>query len=209
MLKDLNLKITYGIRSGFNEAFVINEEIKNELLSRDKNNLKIIKPLLRGRDLNKYSFCFSNLYIIISKYKGNEELYNEYPTVFDYLSKYENELKNRGQVKANSHHWIELDNSPTKEYLQQFEVPKIIWIVLSDKGKFSYDENNFYTNDSCFIMSGKNLKYLTTILNSKLGEWYFNQIGTSSGMGTNMWKNIKLSSFLLKKLNKCTLLNPL
>ncbi len=55
-------------------------------------------------------------------------------------------------------------------YHINFEKPKIIWIVLSDKGKFAYDDKGYYTNDSCFIMTGEKLKYLISILNSKLSE---------------------------------------
>ncbi|RTY89447.1 restriction endonuclease [Flavobacterium sp. RSP46] len=199
VIKQLDLKINYGIRSGLNEVFIIDDKKKKDLVKEDKRNIEIIKPILRGRDLIKYSYNYANLWVVLAKYKDNINLKNNYPTIYRYLEDFEVKLKNRGQVKAGSHHWIELDNSPTDEYISNFDKPKIIWIVLSDKGKFAYDDTGSLTTDSCFIMSGENLKYLLSILNSKIGEWYFAQISTTSGMGTNMWKKYKIEQFPIKE----------
>jgi hypothetical protein len=197
-IKELGLQINYGLRSGLNEVYIIDEAQKNKLVSADKKNEEVIRPLLRGRDLTKYGYNFANLWVVLAKYKDHKNIETNFPIIYDYLSKFEPNLKNRGQVQAGSHHWIELDNSPTDEYLSNFRKPKIIWIVLSDKGKFAYDENNYLTTDSCFVMSGQHLKYLLAILNSKLAEWYFAKISTSSGMGTNMWKKYKIEQFPIK-----------
>ena len=66
MIKDLDIEINRGILTGFNEAFIINEEIKNRLISEDFNNKEIIKPLLRGRDITKWKIMYKNLYLIHS-----------------------------------------------------------------------------------------------------------------------------------------------
>ena len=55
-----------------------------------------------------------------------------------------------------------------------------------------------YPEATTFLMTGNNLKFLLAILNSKLGEWSFNQIGTRTGMGTNRWKKYTLESLVVK-----------
>ena len=103
-------------------------------------------------------------------------------------------MKNRGQVRLNSHHWLELDNNPTLDYFEFFKNSKIVWGEISDKSKFCFDDEGYYMEATGFIMSGENLKYLSAYMNSKLAEWYFNLIGTTTGMGTNRWKKYKIEN---------------
>lgn len=202
LLKDWEININFGIKTGFNEAFIIDEATKNLLCEKDSKSLEVIKPILRGRDLKKYGYTFVNLYMIISKFKDNENFSRNYPTVQNYLSKYEVKLKNRGQVLNGQHHWLELDNNPTDKYFSLFDKPKILWGEISDKAKFSFDETDFYAEATLFIMTGKNLKYILAILNSKVSEWYFAQISTTTGMGTNRWKKYKIEQFPIKQISE-------
>jgi hypothetical protein len=73
-----------------------------------------------------------------------------------------------------------------------FSEPKIVWGEISDKAKFAYDNENYFIEATSFIMTGESLKYLLAFLNSKLSSWYFEQISTTTGMGTNRWKKFKL-----------------
>ena len=77
-------------------------------------------------------------------------------------------------------------------YLEDFEKPKIVWGEISDQPKFAYDDSGLYVEATSFIMTGDNLKYLLSVLNSKLSKWYFERISTTTGMGTNRWKKFKL-----------------
>jgi len=77
-----------------------------------------------------------------------------------------------------------------------------IWIELSDKAGFYLDSENYYPLAGTWVMTGENLRYLIAILNSKLIEWYFNLISTSSGMGTSMWKKYKVELLPIKKSQK-------
>lgn len=72
------------------------------------------------------------------------------------------------------------------------KTPKIVWGEISDKPKFIFDDSGYYAEATTFLMTGEKLKYLLAILNSKLSEWYFNLIGTTTGMGTNRWKKYKI-----------------
>lgn len=117
----------------------------------------------------------------------------DYPAVFDHLSKFRDKL----QIRHNKgDHWTNLRNCA---YVLELEKPKIIWGELSDKPKFAFDDEGYIPEASLFAMIGDNLKFLLGILNSKLALWYFEQISTSSGMGTNRWKKYKIEQFPIKK----------
>jgi len=199
LLKDFNIRINFGIKTGYNEAFIIDEEKRSQLIKDDTRNSEIIKPIIRGRDLKKYSYEFSNLYVIKSLYKENEFLMKEYPKMYGYLQEHFDRLSKRGQVTNGQHHWLELDNNPTQAYFDLFEKQKIVWGEISDKPKFAFDDKNYFAEATTFFMTGEKLKFLLAILNSKVSEWYFNLIGTTTGMGTNRWKKYKIELLPIKQ----------
>ncbi len=201
ILKKWDIQIKSGIKTGFNEAFIIGEDKKNELIKLDSKNKEIIKPYLRGRNIKQYDYELANKYIIVSKYKGNEELKSSYPTIFHYLETYKDKLIQRGQVENGQHHWLELDNNPQQHYFKLLDNPKIIWIELSDLGKFTIDESGAYVDMTIFFITGESLKYLLSLLNSKLIFWYFNIICAESGVGTNRWKKTYVEQLPIPKIN--------
>lgn len=191
-LKYWDVKINYGIKTGLNEAFIINQAVRDQLVSQDANNADIIKPILRGRDIQKYTYTFSNMYVILVKYGSYKTLSNSYPFVYNHLLKYETNLKDRGQCRYSrspkttakgypgQHHWLELDNNPTDTYLELFEKEKIVWaetMRIHRSGdphfpRFGYTEkNSYYTDKTAFIMTGIDLLYILGIVNSSFG-WY-------------------------------------
>jgi hypothetical protein len=202
LLGSLNININFGVKTGFNEAFIINEQIKDELINKDIKNKDIIKPILKGRDLKRYSYEFSGNWLINThngvKSKGilPVNVKKDYPTIYDFLFKYRTELERRSDKGIS---WTNLRNCT---YLEDFNKPKIIWGELSDSPKFAYDDKGFFAEATLFIMTGENIKYLLSLMNSKLGEWYFNQISTTSGMGTNRWKKYKIEQMRIKKIPK-------
>ena len=198
-LGDWENTINRGVITGYDKAFILQNETEyKNLIAADIKNKEIIEPIIRGRDLDRYSFAFSEKWAIIVKYKANEYLAERYPTIYGHLKQHEEALRNRGQCryggKGNNglHHWLELDNCPRDNYLESFRRPKIIWAELSDKPKFTFDDQQFFTNKTAFLMTGNDLKYLLAVLNSKAALWYFNQIATTTGMGTTMWSKFKI-----------------
>ena len=191
-LGSLNVNINFGIKTGFNNAFIVPEDTKNSLIDADPKNAQILKPVLRGRDIQKFTVNFSKLWIINShngrKSQGIPRINvaKDFPTVFEYFSQYQEQLEKR---QDKGEHWTNLRNCA---YINEFDKPKILWGELADAPKFAYDENGFYPEATLFFMTGEKLKYLLAILNSKLGEWYFDKISTTSGMGTNRWKKYKI-----------------
>lgn len=195
LLGELEIEINYGIKTGLNEAFIIDEVTKNKITKADPKSEEIIKPILRGRDISRYQYDFSDLWVIESEFKKADSFQENYQAASKHLSKFKKKLKERGQVKNGQHHWIELDNNPTENYLSTFSKPKIIWGEISDKPKFTFEKGDYYQEATTFIMTGENLKFILGILNSKLSEWYFHLIGTTTGMGTNRWKKYKIEQF--------------
>jgi type II restriction/modification system DNA methylase subunit YeeA len=198
-LKDFKITINFGIKTGYNAAFIINEETKNQLIAESSNSAEIIQPILRGRDLKKYSYEFSGFYLINTHNgvaKNNIErikVKENYPFIYNYLLSFLPEIKQR---QDQGKHWTNLRNCA---YLEDFHKPKIIWGEISDQPKFAFDDSNYYAEATTFLMTGEKLKYLLAILNSKLSEWYFNQISTTTGMGTNRWKKYKIEMLPIKE----------
>ena len=159
MIKDLDIEINRGILTGFNEAFIINEEIKNRLISEDFNNKEIIKPLLRGRDITKWKIMYKNLYLIHSV--DGLDTKNKYPSIYNFLSQYQDKLEKRYDKGSN---WYNL--RPCK-YDNLFEKEKIIYSTIAPEPRFAYDNKKHFMLDSGFILTSENLnvKYLIALLN--------------------------------------------
>ena len=102
-----------------------------------------------------------------------------------------------GSRKKTNNQWFETQDSIA--YWQDFHKPKIVWGEISDQPKFAFDDSKYYAEATTFLMTGEKLKYLLAILNSKLSEWYFNQISTTTGMGTNRWKKYKIEMLPIKE----------
>ncbi len=176
-LKDWDITINYGIKTGFNEAFIIDEETKNKLIEEDRKSEEIIKPLLRGRDIKRYSYNFANLYLINThngiKEKGIPPIdIKNYPAIKKHLDKYYKQLEKR-QDKG-----ITPYNLRNCAYLEDFDKDKIVWTPVNGIYYFSFIDKGYYFNNSLFMITDNNndtnkLKYLLAVLNTvtfKLGN---------------------------------------
>lgn len=154
---------------------------------------------MRGRDIGKYEIKSSELYII-NAHNGNIkegikaiDIKKDYPKIYQYFIQFKDKMKIR---PSKGKHWT---NTPAN-FSIEYSKPKIIWGELSDKAKFTFDDTGIYVEATVFLMTGENLKYILSIFNSKLAQWYFEQIATSSGMGTNRWKKYKIEQFPIKDI---------
>ncbi|MEM3473836.1 MAG: N-6 DNA methylase, partial [archaeon] len=190
-LKDWDVKIYYGIKTGLNEAFIIDSKKREEILNncKDEEERKrteaIIKPILRGRDIGRYYYEWKGLWVIIAKF-GFHKYADLYHSVVQHLEQYKDKLKNRGQCRYNrsaktqnnntefegQHHWLELDNNPQDKYLAEFEKEKVVWQRITKEPTFCLVEPGFFILDSMAFFTGKHLKYLMSLLNSKYISWY-------------------------------------
>lgn len=194
--KDAN----YGIKFGLTEAFVINRESKDNFISKDPKNLDLIGPLLRGRNLKPYVTPkeFDCDYLILAYFGSHSFIEKKYPSIHEHLLQFEEKLRKRGQcVGSNSsldkpftgqHHWLELDNNPSLEYLEMYKNPKIMYQSFQVKSCFVYDEDGMYCNNSMWFIPSDD-KVLLGILNSKMGWWLISKYCTAIQNGYQLiWK---------------------
>jgi len=176
-LKEWDVKIYRGVITGFNEAFIIDTETKEKICKEDPKSAEILKPILRGRDIGRYYYKWAGLWVIVAKFNFYKEAHL-YSSVVNHLSKYEKELKNRGQCRytrngksqnsdyKGQHHWLELDNNPHDNYLAEFEKEKVVWTPVNSQYSFTIIPPGYYFNNSIFMITNCNIKLWCAIFNS-------------------------------------------
>ena len=173
-----NGKVFYGIKTGFNEAFVIDKEERDRLIREDPESAEVIKPFLAGRDIKRYSIDFKDRYLIFTRRGINIDAY---PAIKKHLTNFKERLEPKPEGwtgswngrKPGSYKWYEIQDSI--DYYEEFEKPKIIYPNICKKPEFSYDVKNYFTNQKCFIIP-KDDKYLLGILNSSVINFLFAMI---------------------------------
>ena len=166
-LKEWNISINYGIKTGFNDAFIINGEKRAELIAQDPKSAEIIRPILRGRDIKRYRYDFADLYLINThngvKEKGIKRIHIEdYPAVKAHLDLYYPQLEKRADQGDTPY------NLRNCAYIEDFYKQKIVYPNMTKFMPFFLDNENFLVNQKCFIMTGEKLAYLTAFLNSNI-----------------------------------------
>lgn len=167
-LKEWDVKINYGIKTGFNEAFIIDTATKERLCAEDPKSAEIIKPVLRGRDIKRYGYQWAGLWLINSHNNPPVNI-DDYPAIKKHLDNYYLQLEKRLDKGVTPY------NLRNCAYLREFEKEKVVWADLSRSGNsFVFDNKNLYLQNTGYIMTGLSLKYLNAVLNSKLILYYFN-----------------------------------
>ena len=185
-LKDWDIRINYGIKTGFNDAFIIDGKKKDELIAEDPKSAEIIRPILRGRDIKKYSYDFADLWIIYvpwhfplhndSSIKGasqaaEDEFKKQYSAIYNHLLKFKNELSNRNNAETGvRYEWYALQRWGSN-YWEDFSKQKIVWKRVGSILRFAYDDTGALCLDSTCFATGKYIKYLVGIMNSKFGKY--------------------------------------
>lgn len=180
-IKDFeDINIFYGIKTGLNKAFFIDETTKNNLINEDNKNSEIIKPLVVGKNIKPWLIEYDNQYLIYTERGIN---INEYPSIKRYLGNFKKELtpRNKGQKigrAKGSYKWFELQSGGSNKQL--LENPKLIYPEIANKIFVTYDDKGYYPNAKCFIITSEtvNLKYLSAIFSSKLINFYFKFLAT-------------------------------
>ncbi len=172
-LKDWEITINYGIKTGLNEAFVIDGVKKAELVAKDPKSASIIKPLLRGRDIQKWQADFADLWLINThngiKDAGLQPIdIMNYPVIKEHLDNYWSQLESRTDKGETPY------NLRNCAYIKDFEKPKIIYPNMTKFLPFVLDlENNYYHNDKSFHLVSERIFWLGAFLNSQLFKYCF------------------------------------
>ncbi len=179
----------YGIKTGLTEAFILEQNLRDSLIKKDSNNSKLIRPVLRGRDIRPYSSSKNEVYMLCTFPSLKIDI-EDYPDIRNYLLKFGIERLEqsgrKGSRKKTNNKWYETQDSIS--YYSDFEGPKIMYQSFQVKPCFIYDEEGLYCNNSMWIIPTEN-KNLLGILNSKMGWWLITKYCTQIQNGVQLiWK---------------------
>ena len=195
-LKDWDIHIYRGILTGCNEAFIIDEAKKEELIKKDPKSASIIRPILRGRDIQRNGYEFANLYLICTFPSKHYDI-NDFPAIKDWLINGDWVLPNSpigtGQLrleqtgqehtvngkkfksrKKTNNKWFETQDSIS--YWDDFNKPKICYSETNNakETKIALDSSGFYPDKTCFVLVSDNgdIEHIYNILSSDIFTWY-------------------------------------
>ena len=174
-LKDWDIQINYGIKTGFNDAFIILTDKRNEILANCKDEderqrtAELIRPILRGRDIKRYGYVDNGLYLINTHNGVRGRIprikIEDYPAVKAHLDQYWDKIATRADKGDTPY------NLRNCAYLEDFFKPKIIWKRIGSILRFSYDNEGCLGLDSTCFATGEHIEYLCCVLNSLMGHY--------------------------------------
>ena len=212
-LKDWDINIYRGILTGFNDAFIISEEKKKEILANclDEDERKrtdeLIRPILRGRDIKRYGYEYADLYLIATFPSRHYDI-EQYPAVKKHLLSFGMErleqtgkeyVINGKKVKARkktNNKWFETQDSIN--YWEEFNKPKIVWGNLNLSATYALISKNVMINAPATMIVPAN-KYLLAVLNSKVSDYYIRQLGVTRNGGYFEYKPMFVEKFPIPK----------
>ncbi len=209
------ISINRGVTTGYNPAFIINDNRKSQLINEDTRNKDVIKNLLQGRNIRKWyynesdenllfvpwHFPLQNDNISGASEKAEKELKKQYPSLYDWLKSHKDSLSERNQDETGiRYEWYALQRCAAS-YYKEFEYKeKIIWGLTADKWAFTIDTEQHYLPSNGYILTSTKLpiKYILGLLNSKLMHYYFHFIGIMTAGGAYTLKAATISALPFK-----------
>ncbi|GAA7742739.1 class I SAM-dependent DNA methyltransferase [Helicobacter pylori] len=200
-LKDWDIQINYGIKTGANEAFIIPTEKRNAILNACKTQEErkrteaLIKPILRGKDIKRYSYEWAHLWVINTHNGYTSALKSKippidiakYPATKAHLDAHYDAIATRCDQGDTPYH---LRNCA---YLEDFEKEKIVYGEIVQGPRFYLDNGEcelggFYAEATSFILTGEHLRYLLGMLHSKLITFAFKTFYAGGGLGKSGYR---------------------
>jgi len=183
-------KIYYGIKTGLNEAFVIDEAVRERLIAADPRSAEVIKPFLAGREIKRYQPVAANNYLLFipwhfplhedtsisgASIEAEMKFREMYPAIYDHLSQFKDKLSNRNKAETGiRYEWYALQRYGSS-YYTEFEKSKIIYPNICKRPEFIFDSDSNFTNQKCFVIPVSDY-YLLGFLNSSLNYFLFRMI---------------------------------
>ena len=200
-LKDWDINIYRGIVTGCNEAFIINEAKREELIKQNPKSAEIIKPLLRGRDIKRYHAQQSGFYILATGY--DLDILHRYPTIFSHLEDIGKRIDS-GRIKTKGKGLFNRDdqgenwwNLRACAYYSEFDEEKIVYPETTHSANFFYDSGEFFLDKTCFMITGSDLKILVGLLSSTLMTFAYKRYCSGTVLGA---KGYQYNKHALEKL---------
>jgi adenine-specific DNA-methyltransferase len=200
-LKNWDVNIYRGVLTGLNEAFIIDEETRTRLIKEDPKSEEIIKLILRGRDIKRYGYEESGLYLITTHngYKGVPSIQIDgYPAIKNHLNQYEPKLSKRGDKGKTKY------NLRDCAYMGEFEKEKVVYSEIVREPRFYFDKGELYCEATTFLITGNNIKYICGLLNSNFVTYIFKKYYAGGGLGETgyRYKKIFLEKIPIPKISE-------
>ena len=178
-LKDWDIKIYRGILTGCNEAFIIDGATKDALIAQDPKSAEIIRPILRGRDIKRYSYKFADKWLIAT-HNGTETQkridINDYPAVKAHLDSYYAKIAKRDDQGDTPY------NLRCCAYWDDFSKQKIVYGQFQDSAEYAYsDKEIFLSSNEYMIVGSPHMKFLLGVMHSSIFNWYLRNFTNSLG----------------------------
>ena len=198
-------QIYRGLLTGLNDAFIVDQNTYNKIVSNDKVSKKLLKPFLMGRDVHEYFFDPSNRYLICiprgytnSTKQPKQDawlwLKESFPGIADHLLPFEEQAKKR---QDKGEYWWELRAC---DYYDKFALPKIIAPSIVQNATFTFDTDGFYSNDKTSIVISNDL-YVLGILNSGVTDFILKQIASTRQGGYFEQKPMYISQLPIRRID--------
>jgi hypothetical protein len=169
-VQDFTVDTVYrGITTGYNDAFEIDETERLALIREDKSSNELIKPLLKGKDLSRWTTPVATRWIIFAR-RGTRLA--DYPAIERHLSHFRDRLKPKPKGwtgtwsgrKPGSYEWFEIQDNVA--YWPIFEKKKIVSNKVTDKPNFSIDTSKSYLANTAYCFEARETEFITGVLNS-------------------------------------------
>jgi adenine-specific DNA-methyltransferase len=214
-LKDWDININYGIKTGYNDAFIIDKATRNKLISDDPKSDELIFPYLRGRDTRRYGLKHEDLYLIATLPSRKIDI-DKYQGIKKYLEQFLPKINQTGETfinskgkkektrKKTSGKWFETQD--TIAYWEDFNKEKLVYAEtmrihkndITNFPRFGFDDKSFYCDKTTFIATGDHIKYLLGVLNSNIGRYLIKEYVTKLDTGGYMMQKVFLEVIPIK-----------
>ena len=201
LLKDIDgVKIYRGVTTGYNPAFIISNEQRDNLITEDYKNSQVIKNMLQGRNIRKWYYNESeeNLLFIPwhfplehnnisgASIESENALKEQYPSIYYWLNQHKKELVSRNKDETGiRYEWYALQRCAASYYSEFENQEKIIWGLTADKWAYALDTEQHYLPSNAYILTSEtvSIRFILGLLNSKLLHYYFGFIGVMTAGG--------------------------
>ena len=199
------IEISIGIMTGLNDAFVISESLLNRIRKINPHSIPLIKPIIVGADVRRYSLDFSDKYILIiprgwtNNQCGSQDpwqwMKQNHPEVSTHLSQFEEPARLRTKTYQGDYWW---EIQKEKKQLGIFESPKILYPRISDGRRFTLDTTPLYALDTLYCINNSDLSLLGILNSSPM--WFYLKHHLSALGDSDTGGSLELNKVFMKRI---------
>lgn len=184
----LNERLYWGVKTGLNEAFVVDRATKDSLIREDRSSASLLKPFVRGRDVKRWRLGDPDLWLIFTR-RGTD--ISKFPAIKNHLEQFRERLEPKPAKwpagkpwpgrKPGPYKWFEIQDNIA--YHDAFEHPCLVGPSISDRPNFVINRLGTFCNNKASIYACDQPHALCAVLNSPVIEWMTPKICASKDAG--------------------------